>query len=133
MQYLFQSVNFRSDPSSKPYTDLLQDVGTEEISQVDLIGTNIGRLLDGSRYTKVRSSTPSINGAQRRTSSKDPTGQQQFHHYLAAAQGRADGGRRRYPWPSNDGTDLSTALMPDLVPITIVPARREEFSPRLDP
>ena len=48
MQYLFQSVNFRSDPSSKPYTDLLQDVGTEEISQVDLIGTNIGRLLDGS-------------------------------------------------------------------------------------
>jgi Mn-containing catalase len=52
MQYLFQSMNFRIDPSSKPYTDLLQDAGTEEISHVDLIGTNIGRLLDGSRIPR---------------------------------------------------------------------------------
>jgi len=62
---------------------------------------------------------------------KDPTGQQQLQHYLAAAQGAltvdAAGTRGR---PT---TALSTALMPDLVPITIAPARREEFSPRLDP
>ena len=32
MQYLFQSINFRGDASSKPYKDLLQGVGTEEIS-----------------------------------------------------------------------------------------------------
>ena len=48
MQYLFQSMNFRGDPSSKPYKDLLQGVGTEEISHVELIGTTIARLLDGS-------------------------------------------------------------------------------------
>jgi Mn-containing catalase len=35
--------------------------------------------------------------------------------------------------PSNDGTELSTALMPEGVPITIAPERREEFSPGLDP
>jgi Mn-containing catalase len=28
MQYLFQSINFRGDPTSKPYKDLLQGVGT---------------------------------------------------------------------------------------------------------
>jgi Mn-containing catalase len=35
--------------------------------------------------------------------------------------------------PSNDGAELSTALMPEGVPITIAPERREEFSPGLDP
>ena len=36
--------------------------------------------------------------------------------------------------PSNDGTELSTAVMPDVdIPITIAPERREEFSPGLDP
>ena len=33
---------------------------------------------------------------------------------------------------SNDGTELSTAIIPDGVPITIAPERREEFSPELD-
>ena len=48
MQYLFQSINFRGDKASKPYQDLLQGIGTEEISHVELIGTTIARLLDGS-------------------------------------------------------------------------------------
>jgi len=34
--------------------------------------------------------------------------------------------------PSNDGTELTTATMPDGVPMTISPERREEFSPGLD-
>ena len=34
--------------------------------------------------------------------------------------------------PSNDGTELSTAIMPEGVPIKIAPERREEFSPGLD-
>jgi len=34
---------------------------------------------------------------------------------------------------SNDGTELSTAIMPEGVPMTIAPERREEFSPGLDP
>jgi Mn-containing catalase len=48
MQYLFQSINFRGDATPKPYKDLLHGVGTEEISHVELIGTTISRLLDGS-------------------------------------------------------------------------------------
>ena len=51
MQYLFQSINFRG-PDGKPYKDLIQGIGTEEISHVELIGTTISRLLDGSpRYS----------------------------------------------------------------------------------
>ena len=34
--------------------------------------------------------------------------------------------------PSNDGTELSTAVMPEGFPMTIAPERREEFSPGLD-
>jgi Mn-containing catalase len=62
MQYLFQSINFRGDPSSKPYKDLLQGIGTEEISHVELIGTTISQLLDGSpRYQ----GNPLMNRGQR--------------------------------------------------------------------
>ena len=35
--------------------------------------------------------------------------------------------------PSNDGTELSTAIMPEGFPMTISPERREEFAPGLDP
>ncbi len=58
MQYLFQSINFRGDPSSKPYKDLLQGVGTEEISHVELIGTTIARLLDGSPEYQGKKTDP---------------------------------------------------------------------------
>ena len=34
--------------------------------------------------------------------------------------------------PSNDGTELTTAVMPDGVPMTMSRERREEFSPGLD-
>ena len=54
MQYLFQSINFRGATASKPYKDLIQGVGTEEISHVELIGTTISRLLDGSPGIRAR-------------------------------------------------------------------------------
>ena len=34
--------------------------------------------------------------------------------------------------PPHDGTDLSTAVMPQGFPMTIPPERREEFAPGLD-
>jgi Mn-containing catalase len=46
MQYLFQSFNARGD--AKPFQDLIQGVGIEEISHVELITTTINMLLDGS-------------------------------------------------------------------------------------
>ncbi len=35
--------------------------------------------------------------------------------------------------PSNDGTELITAVMPEGVPLEMAPERREEFSPGVDP
>jgi len=35
--------------------------------------------------------------------------------------------------PSNDGTELTTAVMPEGAPLQMAPERREEFSPGLDP
>src|SRR5918993_5845034 len=46
MQYLFQSFNFRGN--AIPYLDLIQGVGVEEISHVELIAKTISRLLDGA-------------------------------------------------------------------------------------
>lgn len=51
MQYLFQSFNARGD--AKPFKDLIQSVGIEEISHVELITTTINLLLDGSAEGKT--------------------------------------------------------------------------------
>jgi Mn-containing catalase len=65
MQYLFQSMNFRGDETSRPYKDLLQGVGTEEISHVELIGTTISRLLDGSPQYNGRKAVQPDAGVDR--------------------------------------------------------------------
>ena len=83
MQYLFQSINFRGDAKSKPYKDLLQGVGTEEISHVELIGTTIARLLDGS---------PALSGQE------DRSGRQAWSPGRNAAEDRA-GHRQHPPFP----------------------------------
>jgi len=252
MQYLFQSMNFRGDPASKPFKDLLQGVGTEEISHVELIGTTIARLLDGSPNYKGKKTDPIDEpGAKGATPLKIALDTSNIHHYLVAAQGALPVDAAGNPWlgsyvynsgnlvldllynlmlestgrlqkcriyemtdnkaarstlaylivrdqahenafakaleslgvnwgkvlpipktnaeqfpevkklldqglqsiqytfsadnlseagklyrgasPSNDGTELSTAIMPEGVPIKIAPERREEFSPGLDP
>jgi Mn-containing catalase len=63
MQYLFQSMNFRG-ATAKPYRDLLQGIGTEEISHVELIGTTIARLSDGSPRYRVRPPSRSTSPAR---------------------------------------------------------------------
>jgi len=87
MQYLFQAMNFRG-PAAKPYRDLIQGIGTEEIGHVELIGTTISRLLDGSpRYQgKVTDplDTPGAGGA---IPLKLALSQGNIHHYLVGAQG----------------------------------------------
>jgi Mn-containing catalase len=56
MQYLFQSFNARGD--AKPFKDLIQGVGVEEISHTELIATTITHLLDGSpRYQGKKTGT----------------------------------------------------------------------------
>jgi Mn-containing catalase len=91
MQYLFQSFNARGD--AKPFKDLIQGVGIEEISHVELITTTINRLLDGSpryqgngngkRGTQDRETVPGSGGSTPlRTALSVPN----IHHLLVAPQ-----------------------------------------------
>ena len=63
MQYLFQS--FDAHGKAKPYKDLIQGIGVEEISRVELIATTINYLLDGS--PRYRGPNPAEGGLFRAT------------------------------------------------------------------
>ncbi|GHS85845.1 Mn-containing catalase [Actinomycetota bacterium] len=98
MQYLFQSINFRG-PAGKPYRDLLQGIGTEEISHVELIGTTIARLLDGSpRYQGKKGDPLDKPGARGATPLGLALDQGNIHHYLVAAQGALPVDSAGNPW-----------------------------------
>ena len=98
MQYLFQSINFRG-PTGKPYRDLLQGIGTEEISHVELIGTTIARLLDGSpRYNGKKTDPLDKPGAGGATPLATALDQDNIHHYLVAAQGALPVDAAGNPW-----------------------------------
>lgn len=98
MQYLFQSINFRGK-NGKPYRDLLQGIGTEEISHVELIGTTIARLLDGSpRYNGKKTDPLDTPGAGGATPLESALDQSNIHHYLVAAQGALPVDAAGNPW-----------------------------------
>ncbi|AZS43286.1 manganese catalase family protein [Microbacterium oleivorans] len=98
MQYLFQSINFRG-PSGKPYKDLIQGIGTEEISHVELIGTTISRLLDGSpRYNGKPTDPVDAPGAGGATPLSIAVDHGNIHHYLVGAQGALPVDAAGNPW-----------------------------------
>jgi Mn-containing catalase len=98
MQYLFQAMNFRG-PKAKPYKDLLQGIGTEEISHVELIGTTIARLLDGSpRYQGKDSDPLDKPGAKGATPLESALTEGNIHHYLVGAQGALPVDSAGNPW-----------------------------------
>ena len=99
MQYLFQSFNFRGDPASKPYQDLLYGIGTEEISHVELIATTISRLLDGSPAYQGKKTDPVDKpGAKGATPLSIALDTSNIHHYLVAAQGALPVDAAGNPW-----------------------------------
>ena len=89
MQYSSQSINSRG-AGAKPYKDLIQGIGTEEISHVELIGTTIARLLDGAPEYHARKTNPvdkpGLDGATPLTIALDPEGN--IHHFLVADPSR---------------------------------------------
>lgn len=98
MQYLFQSINFRG-PSGKPYKDLIQGIGTEEISHVELIGTTISRLLDGSPQYQGKPTDPvDAPGAGGATPLNIALDTSNIHHYLVGAQGALPVDAAGNPW-----------------------------------
>jgi Mn-containing catalase len=98
MQYLFQSMNFRG-PKAKPFKDLIQGIGTEEISHVELIGTTISRLLDGSpRYNGKLTDPLDTPGAKGATPLNNALHESNIHHYLVASQGALPVDAAGNPW-----------------------------------
>ncbi|MEV7608444.1 manganese catalase family protein [Microbacterium sp. NPDC089320] len=98
MQYLFQSINFRG-PDGKPYKDLIQGIGTEEISHVELIGTTISRLLDGSPQYQGKPTDPVDKpGAGGATPLNIALDTSNIHHYLVGAQGALPVDAAGNPW-----------------------------------
>ncbi|WP_181780834.1 manganese catalase family protein [Pseudonocardia pini] len=98
MQYLFQSMNFRG-ATAKPYRDLLHGIGTEEISHVELIGTTISRLLDGSpRYKGAATEPVDEPGKGGKTPLSIALDTSNIHHYLVGAQGALPVDAAGNPW-----------------------------------
>jgi Mn-containing catalase len=98
MQYLFQSINFRG-AAAKPYRDLIQGIGTEEISHVELIGTTISRLLDGAPGYQGRKTDPIDKpGAAGATPLHVALDHGNIHHFLVGAQGALPVDAAGNPW-----------------------------------
>jgi len=118
MQYLFQAMNFRG-PAAKPYRDLIQGIGTEEISHVELIGTTIARLLDGAPGYHGKPTDPlDLPGAGGATPLVSALASGNIHHFLVAGQGARPVDSAGNPWTGlyvyNSGTlvlDLLYNLM----------------------
>jgi Mn-containing catalase len=94
MQYLFQSFNFRGNAT--PYLDLIQGVGIEEISHVELISKTISQLLDGApEYHGKKFDTPGAGGKATMDMAKE---QKNPHHFIVGAQGALPVDAAGNPW-----------------------------------
>ena len=94
MQYLFQSFNFRGN--AVPYLDLIQGVGVEEISHVELISKTISSLLDGApEYNGKKFETPGKGGVATMDMAKE---QMNPHHFIVGAQGALPVDAAGNPW-----------------------------------
>ncbi|KAA0128979.1 manganese catalase family protein [Chryseobacterium sp. SN22] len=114
MQFLFQSFNFRGNAT--PYMDLIQGVGIEEISHVELITKTISQLLDGSpRYQGDKYEAPGKGGDAAMDMAKE---QKNPHHYIMGAQSALPVDAAGNPWSGsyvhNHG-NLVLDLMDNLV------------------
>ena len=114
MQYLFQSFNFRGD--GIPYLDLIQGIGIEEISHVELITKTISRLLDGApEYHGNKFDAPGAGGKTTMDMAKE---QKNPHHFIVGAQGALPVDSAGNPWSGsyvhNHG-NLVLDLMDNLV------------------
>jgi len=94
MQYLFQSFNFRGD--GIPYLDLIQGIGIEEISHVELISKTISKLLDGApEYHSKKFDVPGKGGSAPMDMAKE---QKNPHHFIVGAQGSMPVDAAGNPW-----------------------------------
>jgi Mn-containing catalase len=94
MQYLFQSFNFRG--KATPYLDLIQGIGIEEISHVELITKTISKLVDGApEYHGKKFEAPGKDGVPVMSMAKE---QKNPHHFIVGAQGALPVDAAGNPW-----------------------------------
>jgi Mn-containing catalase len=94
MQYMFQSLNFRGNGT--PYLDLIQGIGIEEISHVELITKTISTLLDGSpAYQGKQFQVPGKEGTTAMANAKE---EMNPHHFIVGAQGALPVDAAGNPW-----------------------------------
>lgn len=94
MQYMFQSFNFRGNAT--PYLDLIQGVGVEEISHVELITKTISQLLDGApEYHGKKFEAPGAGGVATMNTAKE---EMNPHHFIVGAQGALPVDAAGNPW-----------------------------------
>jgi len=114
MQYLFQSFNFRGN--GIPYLDLIQGIGIEEISHVELISKTISRLLDGApEYHGDKFDVPGKGGKATMDMAKE---QKNPHHFIVGAQGALPVDAAGNPWSGSyvhSNGNLVLDLMDNLV------------------
>ena len=114
MQYLFQSFNFRGN--AKPYLDLIQGIGIEEISHVELISKTISQLLDGAPgYSGNKFETPGKGGKPVMEIGKEA---QNPHHFIVGAQASLPVDAAGNPWNGSwvhDHGNLVLNLLDNLV------------------
>jgi len=97
MQYMFQGINYRG--KLKQYKDLLQAVGTEEISHVELIATTINQLLDGAPGYDGDPRAPLDTAAEGgKTPLATALTSGNIHHFLVGAQGALPVDAAGNPW-----------------------------------
>jgi Mn-containing catalase len=94
MQYLFQSFNFRGNGT--PYLDLIQGIGIEEISHVELITKTISTLLDGApEYYGKKFQVPGKGGT---TPLGNAPTEMNPQHFIVGAQGALPVDAAGNPW-----------------------------------
>src|SRR5688572_20557596 len=94
MQYLFQSFNFRGNGT--PYLDLIQGIGIEEISHVELITKTISTLLDGApEYHGKKFQVPGKGGT---TPMGNAPTEMNPQHFIVGAQGALPVDAAGNPW-----------------------------------
>lgn len=117
MQYLFQSFNFRGNAA--PYRDLIQSIGIEEISHVELISKTISKLLDGSpEYQGKKFATPGKGGSTPMGMAKE---QMNPHHFIVGAQASMPVDAAGNPW-SGSYVHANGNLVLDLLDNLVVEA-----------
>jgi Mn-containing catalase len=94
MNYMYQSFNFRSKESLKPYYALIANIATEEIGHIELVAATINSLLNGDRRENAGEKAD-VTGDPL-AAGQDGTGNR--HHFIASGLGALCGNSLGQPW-----------------------------------